>query len=134
AMYLMQSLTEDYFVKFNPENDKDKFGIVWEFDLNADFDLSGSDILDISLALGDFGYTRMSRLWAQLYASLAWDVARDILPCCAMLGQDYIDFSTIAGRSMFERGMEKRDREHGIKRRPPHSVREYTVLQKCGEA
>jgi len=103
-------------------------------DLNADFDLSGSDILDISLALGDFGYTRMSRLWAQLYASLAWDVARDILPCCAMLGQDYIDFSTIAGRSMFERGMEKRDREHGIKRRPPHSVREYTVLQKCGEA
>ena len=32
AMYLMQSLTEDYFVKFTPENDKDKFGIVWEFD------------------------------------------------------------------------------------------------------
>ena len=32
ALCLMQSLTEDYFVKFNPENDKDKFGIVWEFD------------------------------------------------------------------------------------------------------
>ncbi|TYZ27686.1 hypothetical protein FZ041_10605 [Selenomonas caprae] len=103
-------------------------------DLNADFDLSGSDVLDISLALGDFGYDRMARLWAQLYASLAWDVAREILPCCSLLGKDYIDFSTIAGRRLFENGMKRRDREHGIKRRPPCSVREYVVLQKCGEA
>lgn len=102
-------------------------------DLTGDADLSGSDILDISLALGDFGYTHMARLWAQLYASLAWNVAREILPRCAMLGQDYIDFSTIAGRRLFENGMNIRDREHGIKKRPPHGVREYAVMQMCRE-
>lgn len=103
-------------------------------DLASEFDLSGNDILDIALALGDFGYTRMARLWAQLYASLAWDVAREILPRSAMLGRDYIDFSTIMGRRLFENGMKTRDREHGIKKRPPHGVREYAVFQKCGEA
>lgn len=60
-------------------------------DLTADFDLSGGDVLDISLALGDFGYGHMARLWAQLYASLAWDVAREILPRYAMLDFDGID-------------------------------------------
>ncbi|WP_176756835.1 hypothetical protein [Selenomonas ruminantium] len=34
-------------------------------DLTADFDLSGGDVLDISLALGDFGYGHMTRLRAQ---------------------------------------------------------------------
>ena len=103
-------------------------------DLASEFDLSGSDILDISLVLGDYGYTHMARLWAQLYASLAWDVAREILPRCSMLGKDYIDFATIEGRRLFTDGMEKRDHEHGIKKRPPCGVREFAVFQKCGEA
>ena len=102
--------------------------------LTAEVDLSGGDILDISLALGDFGYTHMARLWAQLYASLAWDVAREILPRSSMLGKDYIDFATIEGRRLFADGMEKRDHEHGIKKRPPCGVREFMVFQKCGEA
>ena len=103
-------------------------------DLAAEFDLSGGDILDISLALGDFGYAHMARLWAQLYASLAWAVAREILPRCSMLGKDYIDFATIEGRRLFAGGMEKRDHEHGIQKRPPCGVREFAVFQKCGEA
>ena len=94
-------------------------------DLAADFDLSGGDVLDISLALGDFGYGHMARLWAQLYASLAWDVAREILPRCAMLDFDGIDLATIAGRRLFENGMNARDHDHGSHRRPPHPVGKY---------
>ena len=98
-------------------------------DFMAEVDLSGNDILDISLALGDFDHPHMARLWAQLYASLAWDVAREILPTLAMRGRDYLDFATIEGRQLFEIGMEKRDREHGIKRR---SLREFMVFHNAG--
>lgn len=31
ALYLMQNITEDFFCKFNPDSEKDKFAILWEF-------------------------------------------------------------------------------------------------------
>lgn len=32
--YLMQEITEDFFIKFNPESNKDISGILWEFSRN----------------------------------------------------------------------------------------------------
>lgn len=49
-------------------------------ELAESYDLAGNDVLDIAIALSDWGYDHMARLWAQLYASLAWNVAREILP------------------------------------------------------
>lgn len=32
--YLMQEITEDFFIKFNPESNKDISSILWEFSRN----------------------------------------------------------------------------------------------------
>lgn len=97
-------------------------------ELAESYDLTGNDVLDIAIALSDWGYDHMARLWAQLYASLAWNVAREILPAGLMRGREYIDLSTIGGRRFFENGMRRRDREHGIPKRPPMSLREQFVF------
>lgn len=31
VLYLMQDIIEDYFCKFNPDSDEDKFAILYEF-------------------------------------------------------------------------------------------------------